>query len=101
MQGCTGGTFLMCKVPALYEWVDFEGPYMLVNFDRRPLNVECPTALWDNKYEPYLSRHEDGREQWWLWNDFLPCTHASRPPWWNSRTKDDAKVCLSLCVLVS
>ena len=99
IQGCTGGTFITHDMAGLHEWVDFEGPYMLVNFDRRPFSFDL-SSRWDDKYNDYISRREHSREEWWTWNDYLPSTHVSRPPWWNSMTKDDAKVRLLLWMLL-
>ena len=101
MQGCTGGLFLRRDISALHEWVDWEGPYILVNFERRPFNTELLPTQWDDKYDPYISRRERSREEWWTWNDYLPAATVSRPPWWNSTTKDDAKVCLSFAMFNS
>ena len=96
MQGCTGGALLSHHLPAINQWVDYEGVYMLVNFDRAPFD-DPPATLWDPALEDYISQSEFERENWWCWNDFLPVTHASRPPWWGAKTKEDAKVCLCSC----
>ena len=92
MQGCTGGTFISRDMPAINQWVDYEGVYMLVNFDRIPFQPDGPPE-WDQSLDEYISLSERERESWWCWNDFLPSTQTSRPPWWNIKTKEDAKVC--------
>ena len=97
MQGCTGGTFLSCEVPSLNQWIDFEGPLMLVDFNRAPINRSDPLPQWYEGYEFFLSRDELEMNEWWCWNDFLPPPHATRPPWWGVTNMEDAKV----CVLVS
>ena len=96
MQGCTGGTFISRDMPAINQWVDYEGVYMLVNFDRIPFQPDGPPE-WDPSLNEYISLSERERENWWCWNDFLPSTQTSRPPWWEVRTKEDAKVCSRSC----
>ena len=99
MQGCTGGTFLSQEVASLHHWIDFEGPYMLVDFNRAPIKT-APLPHWNIRYEFYLSRDELSKSEWWNWNDFLPPSDVTRPPWWNVSNMEDAKVRTMVSVLI-
>ena len=92
MQGCTGGTFLSQDIAAIHEWVDFDGPYLLVDFNRAPINNTNPPPEWNTEYNFYLSRSVLEENKWWLWNDFLPQSEVTRPPWWHVNNMEDAKV---------
>ena len=100
MQGCTGGTFLSQEVSSLHHWIDFEGPYMLVDFNRAPINSAYPLPHWSVRYEFHLSRDELTKSEWWNWNDFLPPPNVTRPPWWSVTNMEDAKVCVLVSALV-
>ena len=100
MQGCTGGTFLSQEVSSLHHWIDFEGPYMLVDFNRAPINSAYPLPHWSVRYEFHLSRDELTKSEWWNWNDFLPPPDITRPPWWSVTNMEDAKVCTMVSVSV-
>lgn len=91
MQGCTGGTFLSERMPALKEWVTLDGPYFYIDFSRAPLDQDT-VPPWDSRLEPFLPREEYNRELWWLWDDQVPTTYCRRPPWWSYTNMYDAKV---------
>ena len=91
MQGCTGGTFLSERMPALKEWVTLDGPYFYIDFSRAPLDQDA-VPEWDSRLEPFLPREEFDRELWWLWDDQVPSTRCRCPPWWSYTSMYDAKV---------
>lgn len=103
MRGCTGGTFLWEEVPTLNEWVEFDGPYMVPDFDRAPTDPNRTLIPWNDDYNLYLGREELLKEEWWHWKEIIPPPNVSRPSWWNVTNREDAKVStsrVSKCIIL-